>query len=76
MAIRPSSLAIADFLRKIDEHISFAILYCSVIPIVIIVILVVMVDSKAEAVVPCRPLKQTQASSFGLKVRLEADFRN
>ena len=69
-------MLIVDFLRKIDEHIGVAIFYCSVNPIVIIVILVVKGGSKAEVVEPCGPLELTQASLFGLKVQQGADFRN
>ena len=79
MATRPSwaiDVLIVDFLRKIDVHISVAILYCCVSPIVIIVILVVKGGCKAVVVVPCGPLELTQANSFGLKVQLVADFRN
>ena len=66
VAIMPPSWAvdmlIVDFLRKIDVHISVAISYCSVNPIVIIAILVVKEGSKAEVAGPCGPLELTQAS--------------
>ena len=76
MAIKPSSRVIVDFLRKIDEHTSFAIFYCSVIPIIIIVIFIVKGDSKVKVVAPCILLKLTLASLSSLMVTLKADFLN